>query len=210
MSQDPPKPRRSPLAKLLRLLVILLLGGVLYCVYLATQADDLTDIGGYGEDTAPRKNLYGEIKESIRTGRAIRISERDLNAYLQDNIQLEQLGSYADKVSAKDIWVRLEKDRLEVIVQREVWGYPQTMGANFAFPEKVLADGRKKPALAWESVSLGRLTLPQGYGLLVKEAFVKLAAALEAELTPAFQNMGKIKVEDGALLLDPSPQRVDG
>lgn len=209
MSDKDKKRSGGIIVRLIKLVALLLLVGVLYGAYLASQAQNLDDVGGYGEENlVAGRNLYGEIREGVRAGEVIRISERDLNAYVQENIELKQSGTLAEKVSARDIWVRLEKEVMEVIIEREVWGYPHTLSAKFRFPDIAMGDGRTKPAMEWDSVSVGQLRLPQGYGLLMVDGFEKLAEALEAELEPAFREMGKISVEKGMLVLDPRPQRV--
>ena len=51
----------------------------------------------------------------------------------------------------------------------------------------------------------GQLVVPQGFSHLVLPSFGKLAGVYKTELSSAFEEMARITIEDGKLVLDPRP-----
>jgi hypothetical protein len=55
----------------------------------------------------------------------------------------------------------------------------------------------------------GQLVIPQGFLLLVLPAYEKLATAYRKELELGFEEMSRITMSDGKLVLDPRPEGDD-
>jgi hypothetical protein len=87
----------------------------------------------------------------------------------------------------------------------------QTIGMKGETSTSILRDGGpflpEIPRLAMlvKGGRFGRLVVPQGFLLLVLPSFGKLADLYQAELEQGFEEMSRISIADGKLVLDPRP-----
>lgn len=208
---------RSCLSKLLFLVLLASLCGLSFAVIQTFRAQDLSDIGGYNlPDTAPKpRDLKLVLKNSIDRDYPLTLSEIEINAWLAATLVPKQGGGMSDNVTLKRVWVRLEDGRAEVIMEREIGGMPFTVSMYFQVervegPEGVTTEiemhgGRFLKDYAQPTIGgrFGRLTVPQGFLLLVMPSYKKLAEQFTEEIDLAFSDMSKIRFEKGALQLDP-------
>lgn len=126
-------------------------------------------------------------------------------------------------VIALSVRVRLEDGYAEVIMERSIMDYPQTLSMYLKIDQYIDVQGRTKGAavLGGEQYfpdvpridrlirggRFGQLEVPQGFLLLVQPAFAKLAAVYQQELHLGFEEMSRITFTKGKLVLDP---RADG
>ncbi|MBC7981358.1 MAG: hypothetical protein H7Y36_12415 [Armatimonadetes bacterium] len=222
------KPKGGCFGKLVGLFLFLVIGGLLAGLFFITQAQDLSDLGGFAPAAAspasPPRDLQTVLKKSIEGNYSVTLSETELNQWLKRELELKQGGELASWVSLKRVWVRLKEDVAEVIIEREIAGRPFTisMFVQVAQTETdkgtatqvelhggVFHESLPKPTRGGR---FGQLTIPQGFLILVMPDFQKIASLFEPEIELGFQQMNRIKIENKRLVLDPGKptQSADG
>jgi hypothetical protein len=227
MSDEETKKKRGGcLGKLGGLLVLALLvglGAALYHVYLP---QDLSDIGGVEPSlitpASPPRDLRAVLQKSIEGDYSVTLSETELNQWLTRELKLKQGGELAQWVSLKRVCVRLRAGVAEVIIERDVAGYPLTTSMFLQVEQTESAEGistqihlhgggfHEMVPIPARGGRFGQLTVPQGFLIMVMPDFRKIADLFETELDLGFQRMARIKIEDKRLVLDPKePTRTD-
>jgi hypothetical protein len=227
MSDEETKKKRGGcLGKLGGLLVLALLvglGAALYHVYLP---QDLSDIGGVVPSlttpASPPRDLRAVLQKSIEGDYSVTLSETELNQWLTRELKLKQGGELAQWVSLKRVCVRLRAGVAEVIIERDVAGYPLTTSMFLQVEQTESAEGistqihlhgggfHEMVPIPTRGGRFGQLTVPQGFLIMVMPDFRKIADLFETELDLGFQRMARIKIEDKRLVLDPKePTRTE-
>ncbi len=219
LMSEPKKPKSGGgcFSKLLFLILLAAMGGLGSAVYFVTQAQDLTDLGGYGPavKATPPRDMEEVLRNAIDRNYAVTLSEAEINLWLAKTLAMKQGGFLADQVKLEHFWVRLEEGRAELIMERSILGKPFTLSmyfkvdkeqsgkeiittfnptggrflADYDFPQK---GGR-----------LGQLVVPQGFLHLVIPSYEKVAALFTDEIELAFNKMQRINIENDRLVLDP-------
>lgn len=206
--------------------LILLLGAVALCaaVYLVAQPQDLTDIGGnsLAAQTVKAKDIKLVLKNSIERGFPVTLSEEDLNNWLGHTLTTKQGGLFTDKVSLDRVWIRLLDGYAEIIMERKILDRPFTLSM-FVKIEKVenarglstevrLDGGPYHPDIPQppRGGRFGKLVVPQGFLILVMPAYAKLAALFPEERNLGIEEMSRIKIEKGRMVLNPRPPSDSG
>lgn len=219
MANRNPQPKQGCLRGLF--VWVCVLASVMLAVILVFVArpQDLSDVAGYGVQPQGSRvrDLNEVLKRSVEDGHAVTLSEQEINRWLARNVTLTQQGLLADRVSGSHVWVRLEDDLAEVIMERRVFGRPLTVSMFFQFRMEPGAEGARKEVVLHGGPYLdglpavkrggrfGRLVVPQGYLHLVKPAYDQLAAACADEIRLAFEEMVTIELKQDQLVLNPLP-----
>lgn len=209
-----------------RLLVLFLLaagGGLLTALFFISRPQDLTDIGGYG--TAPNagqaRDMKVVLKNSIDRGYPVTLTETEINHWLGRTLAAKQGGLLAKQVSLERVWVRLLDGYAEVIIERRIMNRPFTLSM-FLRIEQLEGPGGVKGSIQLDGgpyhVNLprpprggrfGQLVVPQGFLHLVMPAYRKLGALFLEEKELGFDEMARIRIEKGRLVLDPREPSMD-
>ena len=135
---------------------------------------------------------------------------------LAAKMEMEQGGLLGEWVKIKSVRVRLEEDVAEVIIEREIEGYPFTTSMFLQVEQNEDQKGittevhfhgggyhelLPKPTRGGR---FGQLTVPQGFLILVMPDFRKIAEAFDDEIELGFRRMARVKIEDNRLTLDPN------
>jgi len=223
--QDPPKRRGSCLGKLATLITLGGVAGLGVAVFFIARPQDMSDLKGISSSAPRTRDLNQVLKTAVQQGTyPLSLTEEEINLYLKQSLQAKQGGALGEWVKIDDVRVRLEKDRAELIIVRSVFGQPMTLSMYFRVEQTVeindtstthiIRDGGTffpqvpDTVLAQRLVKGGRfgqLVVPQGFLVLALPSFEKLADAYRSELTFAFEQMARIRIEDGKLVLDPRP-----
>lgn len=210
-----PKSGGGCFSKLLFLVLLIAAGSFASAIYFVVQPQDYSDVVVAASKPLPQRDLKTVLKNSIDRGYAVTLSEAEINQWLGRTLEVKQGGSLAENVTLNRVWVRLEKERAEVIMSRTVWGKPFTVsmflqvermedtqgaytevrphgGAYHADFPRLLKGGR-----------FGQVVVPQGFLILVMPAYEKLAALFPEEIELAFKEMSRIRIEQGQITLDP-------
>jgi hypothetical protein len=204
-------------SKLLMLILLAAAGGLAAAVFYATQPQDLTDIGGYGPNAKPlpERDMKVVLRNAIDRGYAVTLSEAEVNQWLGRTLATKQGGVLASQISLDRVWVRFEDSRAEVIMERRFMGKPFTVSMFLQVTrmenlkgtttEVELHGGPYHPDFPNppRGGRFGKLTIPQGFLLLVTPAYKNLAAVFPDEIRMAFSEMSRIKIEKGNIILDP-------
>jgi hypothetical protein len=205
------------LAKLVLLFLLVAALGLGTAVFFIVRPQDLSDIGGYGP---PARNggvrdLKVVLQNSVNRGYAVTLTEAEINQWLAGLLSMKQGGVLGGQVSLDRVWVRLLDGHAEVIMERSVMGRPFTVSM-FLRPEQLqglkgiennvhLDGGPYHPDVPYppRGGRFGSLVVPQGFLILVKPAYEKLAALFQDEINLAFERMARVKIEKNGLVLDP-------
>lgn len=204
----------SKLVVLFLLVAALALGSA---VFFIAQPQDLTDIGGYGPraKNGNTRDLKVVLQNAINRGYAVTLTEAEINQWLASVLTTKQEGFLGGQVSLDHVWVRLLDGHAEVIMERTMFGRPFTVSM-FLRPEQLqglkgvennvhLDGGPYHPDVPYppRGGRFGKLVVPQGFLILVKPAYEKLAALFQDEIHLAFERMSRVKIERNSLVLDP-------
>lgn len=145
------------------------------------------------------------------------LSEEELNRWISQTLTIRQQGMLAKQVSLIRLAIRLQEDRVELVMERRVLGlkitqsmYVQVVVENDASSssKEVLLHGgpmlRFVPFLK-RGGRFGSLVVPQGYLYLVKPAFFQLGEIYKKELHLIFRKMQDIQLKEGSVVLVPRP-----
>ena len=203
--------------RLMGLAVVLLIAALGYCVWQVAQAQNLADLTVATEapgQVTPR-DLKTVFQKSIDGSYPLKISEEEINAYLAKTLSMKQGGACQGFASLEKVLVRLEEGRAEVIMVRKFFGRPMTVSM-WVKVEQVENDRGEIDSqvhmeggpMRWapfinQGGRFGRLSVPQGFLHLVRASYENLAACYREELHLGFEEMSRIRMEEGALILDP-------
>lgn len=202
-------------SKLFFLLLLAALVGLGAAVWYACQPQDLSDLESGVQASGSNRDLKEVLQSSIDRGFPLTLSEGEINHWLGRTLVAQQEGGLAGKFTLDRVWVRLEDDRAEVIMQRGVLGHPFTVSMYVQIQKiedargKVLdirpQGGPYHPDLPHppKGGRFGQLVVPQGFLHLVLPAYLKLAKVFPEEIELAFSRMSRVSLKKGRLVLDP-------
>jgi hypothetical protein len=216
-SEKPSKSGGGCLGLLMKLFMLVFLAGLGAAVFYIAQPQDLTDVGGYGPAAAlaQRKDLKSTLQNSVDREYEVILSEEDINGYLSRTLAAKQGGLLGNNVSFDGAWVRLEDGRVEVVLERRIFGQPLTISTYIQISQTVAPTGTPstegvlhggpyiKDLPLNRGGRFGQLVVPQGFLLLVLPSFQKLADLYKTELDLALGRMARIRIEKDKLILDP-------
>ncbi|MEJ6719574.1 MAG: hypothetical protein ACJAT6_001112 [Akkermansiaceae bacterium] len=179
------------------LFTLAFVGALGFGIYLSFQSQDLDDIAGREE--ADRQSnpssVPGMIEFAAKSRNPITITERQINTWLANTLKARQEGTLADYVEMKGVWVRFDEaegGRVEIIIEREIKGHPQTVSMFVRIERKKKEDGsfttyiHKDGGRLWGLLAvggkLGRARVPQGFLFFTQDAFSSLGNLFEKEL----------------------------
>ena len=214
------KPKGSCLGKLVALVALAGVAGLGAAVFFMARPQDLSDIKGISGSSKSR-DLRAVLQSAVDRGYEVTLTEEEINLYLKQTLLAKQGGMLEKAVSFDGVRVRLEEGRAEIIMQRSVMGQPltlsmfvrveQTLSLKGTTQTTVMRDGGPflpqlpRTERLVKGGRFGQLVVPQGFLLLVLPAYEKLATAYRKELELGFEEMSRITMSDGKLVLDPRP-----
>lgn len=203
------------LSKLLFLPLMAAVIGLGAAMWYVAQPQDLTDLESGAQAAASNRELKDVLQSSIDRGFPVSLSEGEINHWLGRTLISKQEGFLAEKITLDRIWVRLEDERAEVIMQRGFWGHPFTVSMFIQLEKMEDASGKKldirpqggpyHPDLPHppKGGRFGQLVVPQGFLHLILPAYLKLAAVFSDETDLAFSRMSQVSIQKSRLVLDP-------
>jgi hypothetical protein len=202
--------------------VLAIVCGLGAALYLASQAQDLSDIKkpeiGSGNAPSPQRDLKKVFEESVKGNFVVTLSEKELNEWLASRLKLHQGGALAPWVKLNRVCVRLREGIAEIIIERDVHGFPLTTSmfiqvvqskTKHSSTREIQFHGGefiKNSSLPPRGGRFGKLTVPQGFLYLVMSDFHKLSDALKDEIELGIQRMTVIQIENQRIVLDPRQQ----
>ena len=222
-----PKSRSSCLGKLVSLFTFAGVAGLGVAVWFIAQPQDLGDIKGtspVAASGAKARDLRVVLRNAVNQSFPLSLTEEEINLYIKQSLAPKQGGLLEKFVTIEDVRVRLEKDRAEVIIVRSVMGRPMTVSMYYRVEQMIELNDRAVtnvirnggtyfPQMPESPIAqkllkggrFGQLVVPQGFSHLVLPSFEKLAGIYKSELSNAFEEMARITIDDGKLVLDPRP-----
>lgn len=197
--------------------VVLFIVALAYALLLMFQPQNLSDIGTGRDPQLPvnARDLTKVFAESLEGSYALRISEEEINAYLEKTLSGRQGGILGGIITLENVLVRLENERAEVIMVRKCMGLTLTTSMWVAIDQTEDDQGRVQTHIdpnggpfalmpfMLRGGRFGRLVVPQGFLHLVQSSYTSLASLYPEEIRLGFEEMSRIRIEDGALVLDP-------
>ena len=220
---NPTKPKSGGGCVSVVILLILLVAavGLVAGVFFAAQPQDLADLGITAK-TAQLRDMKAVLKNSIDRGFPVTLSEGEVNNWLGRTLAAKQGGMLASQISLERVWVRFEDGFAEVIMERKFMNQPFTVsmflkvekmeGAKGVVTEVKLDGGpyHKDVPQPPRGGRFGKLVVPQGFLILVMPAYEKLASLFPEEKNLGIQEMARIKIEKGRMILNPRAPAVTG
>lgn len=222
----PPKRKGSCLGKLMALISFAGMAGLGVAVFYITLPQDLSDIKGRSPGLAASKtrDLRVVLQNSLDRNYPLTLTEEEINLYLRQTLASKQGGALGSLVSLNAVSVRLEEGRAEIITERSIAGRPVTLSMYVRIEQEIDVHGKPHTGMARDGGAyfpevrylderlrkggrFGQLVVPQGFLHFVMPQFEKLAAIYERELHLGIEEMSRIRLEKGKLVLDP---RADG
>jgi hypothetical protein len=181
----------------------LLTVGMLGLVAMVMWPRDLADIGGYVIDpiaaaSAPAKRNLLDEAQKLMIGRSaeMAISEMEVNTYLAERFKGEQGGLMGSFVSFKRVLVDFSPGKAEVIVLRELFGFPMTMSCKARIDE-VRGSFIFTPS-GW---TIGHINLDSSNIKPVIDLFDRLKSSASEEFE-TMRNLTGVRFEDDVIVLD--------
>ena len=211
------------LSKLLFLILLVGLIGLGGAVYWVSQPQSLSDLGANNprEVALPQRDLKAVVQSAIDGKVPFTLSETELNQWLGRTLAARQGGLLGGMVTLDRVWIRLEKDRAEVVLVRSLWGKPFTVSMFLGVEQVDGPDGSATVVALHGGPYLkafpnppqggrfGRLVVPQGFLVLVLPAYERLATVYREEIDLCLRQMVLTRIEKGRVILnppEPSPQ----
>ncbi len=200
-------------SKLLMLILLVVAGGLGSAIFYAVQPQDLSDL--VTAKALPERDLKGVLTNAIDRGYPVTLAEAEINQWLGRTLATKQAGFLAGKVTLDRVWVRLEAERVEVIMARHFLGKPFTVSMYLQVEQEEDLKGQllnitpsggpylKDFPHPPRGGRFGKLVVPMGFLYLVLPAYQKLPAVFPDEIELAFTKMSRIRFEKGNLVLDP-------
>jgi len=215
--ETPPVRRSSCLAKIAALIPMLGVAGLGVAMYFISLPQDLSDLT---DDLPPAGALPGRdltvvLKNAAERGFPVTLTEEELNAWLARTLEARQGGLLEEYVTVEGVRLRLEKDHAEVIIERRIFGHPNTVSMFLRIEQTETAKSVTKQLYFdggqfHESLPFpprggrfGQLTVPQGFLILVRSSFEELAALYAEELQLGPEGMARVTINEGSITLDP-------
>jgi hypothetical protein len=188
-----------------------------YALLLVFQPQNLSDIGtGYSpQQPVKARDLTKVFSEAIEGSYALRITEEEINAYLEKTLHARQGGALGGVITLEKVWVRLESERAEIIMIRKGAGLTLTTSMWVAIEQTENDQGRVETHIDPDGGPytllpfirrggrFGQLVVPQGFLHLVQSSYARMASLYPEEIRLGFEEMARIRIEEGALVLDP-------
>ncbi len=196
---------------------VLLATGLLLGVALVLllQAQDLSDLSG-AVPRGPARDLPQVLQRAVTHQYPITLTEGEINQWLGRALVARQGGCLAGVATLERVWVRLQDGCAEVVLVRHILGQPftvsmflqlaQTQGAKGTLTEVLLHGGPYGSGslpLPQRGGRFGKLVVPQGFLRLVTPAYAHLAEVFRTEIHLGFEEMTRVKIERGRLVMDP-------
>lgn len=224
MAKDEEKKSKGGcLSKLFGLIVFLAIVGLGAALFFISLPQDLTDLGGNAPVSttavSPPRDMEAVLRKSIEGDYSVVLTEKELNDWLGRELKLKQGGELAEWVSMKRVWVRLREDVAEIVIERDIAGKPFTSSMFLKIEQVESSEGISTKIhlhgggfidsvpFPTRGGRFGKLTVPQGFLILVMPDFRKIAALFEKEIDLGFQQMARIKIKDKKIELDPKQPR---
>lgn len=186
----------SVMTVFLSLIAIAMLAGVAMVIL----PKDMENVAGHPIDplsTEKPKNLLDEVQKiMIERKTALTFSEEEVNRYLNARVRGEQKGAMAALVKFRAVYVDFQPGTAEILIERELFGMPMTVGAQIG-TDKFRNQTVFKP-VGW---SLGRVELGKHNVKPVVDLFIRLRGTLLDEYH-ALQQMVEVRFEENQVVLD--------
>jgi len=162
----------------------------------------------------PERNIKAVLSHAIENGYKVTLKEAEINQWLGRELVLKQGGLLSGVATLNRVWVRLEDGRAEVVMERTVLGQTFTVSMYLKVVQEEGDKGVKTEvqmqggpysdglSLPVQGGRFGRLVVPQGFLMLVRPAFRKLADQFQDEIHK-LDDMARISIEKGQLVLNP-------
>jgi len=181
-------------------LLVLLFCGLVFALFLATQAEDTSDIRGLGSDGQSARNLKAALAIGLSGTGTTTITEAEINRYVAVTSKLEQGGALAEKAKIEDAAVRLRDGSVEVVIRRELFGRPHTVSTRFRVSQTAGEGGKRVWEVVPEGGRIGRLPMGGQLVRLTMGPSRALADAYQAELN-IVRHASSVRLEDNRLSL---------
>ncbi|MFD0892505.1 hypothetical protein KBB96_13850 [Luteolibacter ambystomatis] len=190
--------------------------GMIVALAFVYLPQDVSGIEGVGPAavSAPKKDIKAMLRSSLERGYEVSFTEEEINGYLSRTLASKQEGLLGGNATIDGVWVSLEKDCAEVIIERRVFGRPFTVSTFLQVEQTMQPNGRVKTEVVlhggpyfagtypYRGGRFGSLVVPQGFLRLMLPSFEKLAQAYQEELA-IIPDMARIQISENRITFNP-------
>lgn len=174
--------------------------GMLAVVVLVVLPRDMSPVAGYPVNpltTGKPRNLLEESQKMMMSRTAdLTFTEEEVNQYLNHRLQAEQTGPMASLVKFRGVYIDFAPGIADVIIERELFGMPLTMGATISTDKF-----RQQTIYRATNWHLGRIDLGKRNIKPVIDLFQRLRMSCLDEFQ-TLQQMVDVKFEENKVILD--------
>jgi len=211
------RPDSGCLTKTISFLTWIVVTALVVAFFFMFQPQDLGDLKSRTELNAGSKprEMKAVLENAVNRGYPVVISEGEINHWLRRTLVCKQKGLLSDYVSLEGVWVRLEKDVAEVVMERKIMGVSLTtsmylqielVSGEAAVGKRIHRHGgpyHKNLYKPFRGGRFGKLVMPQGFLILLAPSYAKLADVFRDEIHLAFTEMNEIKITPRRMILNP-------
>jgi len=192
---------------LARLFMLLLIGGIVGVVLATFVGQDMSSVRG--REPVPRgepvSNILSLVKSAVTTRTKVEITEEQVNQFLQRRLVIQQGGPLANfGVEAKGVWVRFHEEKMEVIIERSVFGQVHTLSVFVTFSNELNEFGEEIMVMRRTGGRYGRINVAPGFLIFIQPGFDRIVDSMRERLLTIVGEMQTIEFQDGRAILDPT------
>lgn len=189
---------RRLLLYFLNLLFVMLLAAGTVLIFLPQSLADIDRTGGGRILTS---DLLEQTNRAILGGRSFKCSEKALNDHLRLVVNAREARGFEIFSEFKSLLVRLNDDSLEIVFERDVFGFTTTVSAELTI--KMFIEGSvKMTEVKVIGGKFGSLPVSKNFVGLIRKELENVAKVLAPE-KEVLSCLGGIIVRDGWLILKP-------
>lgn len=191
------------------LLALVLLIFLVTAIALSFLPQDLSDVEG--RDEAPEtnvipRNIQKVLANAAEQELAVTLTEKEINEWLQSQIQGTQEGVLKSSVSYQGAWVRLKEGAVDLIFERKAFNRPHTIAMTVEIEQTLVVDNIMNTEIRWQGGRLGQMPVMQGYLVLVMSSYRELSEAMAPEvaaLTSLLKGRATVTISEGKISFTP-------
>ncbi len=181
-------------------LLVLVALGMLAAIVMVGLPKDLSAVAGYPPGitgSGKPRNLVAEVQQAmVDRSTALTFTEEEVNQYLGQRLAGEQKGALASLVKFRGVCIDFSPEKAEVVIEREIFGLPLTMGVDL-----VAEEFRRQMVYKPTKWHIGRISLGARTVKPVADLFTRLRGSLQDEYQSLLQ-MSSVRFEENQVVLD--------
>lgn len=210
----------SILGNLIFIGTLAVIAGIGWTVARTWIPQDLSTLPGY-KQSGGEANIPELLRQAVKKNVALTLTEEDVNKYIASTLKASQQGILSPIAKPNGVGIKFHDGYMEIIIERQIASrYLQTVSLfvtviqeeNPSSPLPVTRleyrENNEQPSYVEKGGTLGRVSVPQGYMILLMPAFENLADAYQDFLSSIIDNGRIIRISKGHIDFMPGRQQL--